>query len=121
MAIRRRVSVLSERERGVVHRIRLAMEQNEDLTQVAVSEKLRVARPQVNKWYNGHEMPSAKNLIRLPEVLGVSAAWLLQGVGPMYGFPGQSADVLSAVKTELDRLEEAVRRVRRVADMAAVT
>lgn len=85
----------------------------------------------LSKWASGAQVPSAENLMRLPEALQVSAHWLLTGNGPM--LTDQSAqekairlEVIGRIAygdVELDELpvitpEERARRVRKIAEGA---
>jgi transcriptional regulator with XRE-family HTH domain len=112
----RRTREFTRPEKDVVKRIRLAMDQDDDLTQGNVAKRLGTTRVQVNRWYNGHEMPSAKHLIVLPSVLRVSPAWLLEGSGPMYASVPQSADALEAVREKISSVTEALDDLKRAAD-----
>jgi transcriptional regulator with XRE-family HTH domain len=53
------------------------------MTQTALAERLGINLPTVNRWINQGVIPDGPQLMRLPELLGVSGHWLLTGKGEM--------------------------------------
>lgn len=93
---------------------RLGVSQNE------LARMLGTGQANIFQWLNGHGMPQGKHMMRLPEVLGVSAAWLLEGLGQPYRTdplaPQKDQVFFGGAKSALAELErevgEAFARVR---------
>ncbi len=62
--------------------------QERQLEQKYVAERVGVAKQYINSICNGRVMVSKKLAERLQDEIGVSAAWLLTGVGAMYAQQG---------------------------------
>ena len=50
-----------------------------NMTQEELAHKLSVSRQSVSKWESGLAYPETEKLVRLCEVLGINADWLLRG------------------------------------------
>lgn len=50
-----------------------------NMTQEELAHKLSVSRQSVSKWESGLAYPDTEKLVRLCEVLGINADWLLRG------------------------------------------
>lgn len=66
----------------------------------------------VTEWYTAGTMPAAGHVVRLPEVLDVSAHWLLTGEGPMDrpadgvdGYAGAMLEAAGLARSLVDELE----------------
>lgn len=61
------------------------------LTRNGLARRIGRSRGVVSRWFNGETEPSPKDFAPLADALGVSADWLVNGLGPMRAV-GQAAE-----------------------------
>ena len=69
-----------EMQEAFLRRLRLAMSRA-DITQAQLARRLGLSKSSVSDWFNHGSMPSGEAILALPDVLDVSAAYLVTGDG----------------------------------------
>lgn len=92
--------------------LRQVMEAISGHTPAEVAELLGVNRSAISSWSNGHKVPSAETLARIPFAFKVNGHWLLTGKGQRE-LPQEQPDIDRARREGFEAgLAEAERRVK---------
>lgn len=72
------------------------MKRKKRLSLSEIADCVGVSKQSVDAWMRGHTMPTAENLVRLAECLGVSEEWLREGESAL-GSEDAGADYMRMV------------------------
>ena len=104
-AIHRKTSRIPVEAGSVLERINEVMDKAHIASYRELSSAIGVTRPAVSFWFNGHTVPSLKNLSRISEVFDVDLNWLMSGEGKP---PVPSMAKLEQENRELKKLNAAL-------------